>query len=152
MSDQPPKDFGFGPDEEMLKAKVRTMDLEESVTFFSFTPEPVYVFEVIDVLILSSLNKEGLPNVLLEAMSMRLPVVASRMAGIPEVVIDGRTGWMIEPGDVHGLARAVEQLWEDPTTCREMGNEGRRLMEEEFNKVHQFDAFLDHFGTHANRT
>jgi len=65
------------------------------------------------------------------------------------VVINGRAGWMTEPGDVHGLAHAAEHLWEDPTTCREMRNEGRRLMEERFNKVRQFDAFLDHFGTHA---
>lgn len=136
---------GDGPDEELLKAKVGELELEANVTFFPFTREPVHVFEIIDVLVLSSLYKEGLPNVLLEAMSMRLPVVASRMAGIPEVVIGGRTGWMTEPGDVHGLARAVERLWEDPTICREMGNEGRRLMEENFNKVHQFDTFLDHF-------
>jgi glycosyltransferase involved in cell wall biosynthesis len=141
---------GDGPDEKLLKAKVGELQLEANVTFFPFTREPVHVFEVIDVLVLSSLYKEGLPNVLLEAMSMRVPVVASRVAGIPEVVIDGRTGWMTEPGDVHGLARAVERLWENPTTCREMGNEGRRLMEQKFDKVHQFDAFLDHFAMHAD--
>ena len=136
---------GDGPDEELLKAKVEQMGLEANVTFFPFTREPVHVFEVMDVLILSSLYKEGLPNVILEAMSMGLPVVASRLAGVPEVVIDGRTGWMTEPGDVHSLARAVERLWEDPTARREMGNEGRRLMEKNFDKVHQFDAFLDCF-------
>ncbi|MEA3501171.1 MAG: glycosyltransferase, partial [Actinomycetota bacterium] len=136
---------GDGPDEELLKSKVAELDLEESVTFFPFTTEPAHVFEVIDILVLSSLYKEGLPNVILEAMSMGLPVVASRMAGVPEVVIDGRTGWMTEPGDVRGLADAVERLWVDPSACREMGTEGRKLMEEKFDKVHQFDAFLDHF-------
>ena len=128
-----------------LEVKVAEMDLEENITFFPFTNEPAHVFEVIDILVLSSLYKEGLPNVILEAMSMGLPVVASRMAGVPEVVINGRTGWMTEPGDVHGLADAVERLWEDPAACREMGNEARSLMEESFDKVHQFDAFLDHF-------
>ncbi len=136
---------GDGPDEELLKAKVAEMGLEENVTFFPFTSEPAHVFEMIDILVLSSLYKEGLPNVILEAMSMGIPVVASRMAGVPEVVIDGATGWMTEPGDVHGLADAVVRLWEDPAACREMGSEGRRLMEEKFDKVHQFDAFLDHF-------
>jgi glycosyltransferase involved in cell wall biosynthesis len=143
---------GDGPDEELLRAKVGEMGLERSVTFFPFTTEPVHVFEVIDVLVLSSLYKEGLPNVLLEAMSMSVPVVASRLAGIPEVVIDGRTGWLTEPGDVHGLARGVERLWADPTTCREMGNEGRRLMEREFDKAQQFDAFLDHFALQVDRS
>lgn len=142
---------GDGPDEELLRAKVGEMGLEGNVTLFPFTKEPVHVFEAIDVLVLSSLYKEGLPNVLLEAMSMSVPVVASRLAGIPEVVIDGRTGWLTEPGDVHGLARAVERLWSDPATCREMGNEGRRLMEKKFNKAQQFDAFLDHFARQVAR-
>ncbi len=140
---------GDGPDEELLKTKVGEMELEARVTFFPFTREPAHVFEVIDILVLSSLYKEGLPNVILEAMSMGLPVVASRMAGVPEVVIDGRTGWMTEPGDAHGLAGAVQRLWEDPGACREMGSEGRSLMEKEFDKTHQFDAFLDHFATHV---
>ncbi|MEA2023481.1 MAG: glycosyltransferase family 4 protein [Actinomycetota bacterium] len=143
---------GDGPDEDLLKAKVEELGLEANVTFFPFTKEPVHVFEVIDILVLSSLYKEGLPNVILEAMSMGLPVVASRMAGVPEVVIDGRTGWMTDPGDAHGLARAVERLWEDPVACREMGYEGRRLMEEKFDKVHQFDAFLEHFATQIGQS
>jgi glycosyltransferase involved in cell wall biosynthesis len=143
---------GDGPDEELLKAKVREIGLEAHVTFFPFTREPVHVFEVIDILVLSSLYKEGLPNVLLEAMSMGLPVVASRMAGVPEVVIDGRTGWMTEPGDIQGLARAVERLWQDPAACPEIGNEARNLMEESFDKVQQFDAFLDHFAAICARS
>ena len=143
---------GDGPDEKMLKAKVEEMGLDANVTFFPFTTEPAHVFEVIDILVLSSLHKEGLPNVLLEAMSMGLPVVASRLAGVPEVVIDGSTGWMTEPGNAHDLARAVERLWEDPTACRAMGHRGRRLMEESFDKVHQFDAFLQHFETQTARS
>jgi len=143
---------GDGPDEELLRTKVEEMSLGENVTFFPFTSEPAHVFEMIDILVLSSLYKEGLPNVILEAMSMGIPVIASRMAGVPEVVIDGRTGWMVEPGDVHGLADAVVQLWKDPAACRAMGSEGRRLMEEKFDKVHQFDAFLDHFAGQTDRS
>ncbi len=143
---------GDGPDEELLRTKVEEMSLGENVTFFPFTSEPAHVFEMIDILVLSSLYKEGLPNVILEAMSMGIPVIASRMAGVPEVVIDGRTGWMVEPGDVHGLADAVVRLWKDPAVCREMGSEGRRLMEEKFDKLHQFDAFLDHFAGQIDRS
>ncbi len=143
---------GDGPDEELLRTKVEEMSLGENVTFFPFTSEPAHVFEMIDILVLSSLYKEGLPNVILEAMSMGIPVIASRMAGVPEVVIDGRTGWMVEPGDVHGLADAVVRLWKDPAVCREMGSEGRRLMEEKFDKLHQFDAFLDHFAGQTDRS
>jgi len=80
---------GDGPDEAMLKQKTKEMKLENNVTFFPFTNEPVYIFEVLDILTLPSLYKEGLPNVLLEAMPMGVPVVASRMAGVPEIVKDG---------------------------------------------------------------
>ena len=136
---------GDGPDEEMLKAKVEKMGLEDHVTFFPFTREPVYVFEVIDILVLSSRTKEGLPNVLLEAAAMSLPLVSTKLAGVPEIVLEGETGTMVEPGDVAGLADAVARLWADPEACRRMGQSGRRIMEERFDKKRQFDAFLEHF-------
>jgi glycosyltransferase involved in cell wall biosynthesis len=105
----------------------------------------MHVFERIDILILSSLHKEGLPNVILEALSMETPVVSSRMAGVPEVVIDGETGFMVEPGKAEELASAVARLWADPAACRSMGLAGRRLMEEKMDKVRQFDVFLERF-------
>jgi glycosyltransferase involved in cell wall biosynthesis len=136
---------GEGPDEEMLKAKVKEMKLENNATFFPFTKEPNYVFERINILTLPSLYKEGLPNVLLEAMSMGLPVISSKMAGIPEIVFDGKTGYMVEPGKVDQLANAVEKMWSDQTAYLEMGKNARKLMEEKFDKKHQFGAFLDYF-------
>ena len=136
---------GDGPDEALLREKVRELDLGEHVAFFPFTRSPADVFEVIDVLVLSSLAKEGLPNVLLEAMSMAVPVVSSRLAGTPEVVHDGTTGLLVEPGDTSDLAGAIEQLGVDPDACRRLGDAGRELMTRSFDKKHQFDAFLDHF-------
>ncbi len=136
---------GDGPDEAMLKAKTAEMGLENHVSFFPFTSEPNFVFDRIDVLTLPSLYKEGLPNVILEAMSMRVPVVASKMAGIPEVVFNGETGYMVKPGDVDDFVSAVEKMWADPAKCKEMGLNGRRLMEEKMDKKKQFDAFLNFF-------
>ena len=138
---------GDGPDEEILRATATTLDLDDMVTFFPFTREPAEVFEIVDVLVLSSLFKEGLPNVLLEAMSMGLPVISSRLAGTPEVVIEGETGLLVEPGDVAALADAIMALGLDPDRSAAMGRAGRRLMERDFDKVHQFDAFLEHFAS-----
>lgn len=138
---------GDGPDEELLKRKVAESDLGRHVSFFPFTREPTYVFEAIDVLVLSSTEKEGLPNVLLEALAMARPVVSSRLAGTPEVVHDGVTGLLVEPGDVDQLAAAIVRLGTDPGLCRQMGVAGQRLMHEAFDKQRQFDAFLDHFTT-----
>jgi glycosyltransferase involved in cell wall biosynthesis len=136
---------GEGPDEQMLKEKVISMGLDKHVTFFPFTREPEYIFERIDILVLSSLYKEGLPNVLLEAMSMGVPVVSSKMAGVPEIVKDGKTGYMVEPGNAHQLAETIARLWSDQATCRQMGRNGRELMEKEFDKEIQFSRFLSYF-------
>ena len=139
---------GDGPDEAMLKERVGAHDLGANVSFFPFTREPAHVFEVLDVLVLSSLYKEGLPNVLLESLSMGVPVVSSRLAGTPEVVHDGRTGLLVEPGDINALAAAIERLGSDRNLCRELGDAGRDLMVRDFDKQHQFDAFLEHFASH----
>lgn len=136
---------GEGPDEQMLKNKVREMGLDNNVTFFPFTREPMYVFERIDILVLSSLYKEGLPNVLLEAMSMNVPVVSSKMAGVPEIVKDGETGYMVEPGKSGQLSEAISKLWSDRATYKKISRNGRRLMEENFDKEVQFTKFLEYF-------
>ncbi len=136
---------GDGPDEAMLRAKVAELGLDDAVHLFPFTSEPVHVFELLDVLVLPSLYKEGLPNVLLEAMSMSVPVVASQLAGVSEVVLEGETGYTVEPGDEAALAKAIERLWSDRAAYRAMKERARTLMVEQFDKKRQFRAFLKHF-------
>jgi len=136
---------GEGPDEDMLKEKTKEMGLEDHVTFFPFTKEPNYVFDRIDILTLPSLYKEGLPNVLLEAMSMGLAVISSEMAGVPEIVFNGETGYMTEPGNVDEFAEAVVKLWSDKEAYAQMGKNARKLMEDKFDKETQFKEFLDYF-------
>ncbi|MFC2118911.1 glycosyltransferase family 4 protein [Bacteroidota bacterium] len=136
---------GEGPDEIMLKEKVKELGLSDNVSFFEFTREPVYIYERIDILVLSSLYKEGLPNVLLEAMSMNTPVVSSRMAGVPEVVKNGETGFMVEPGNKDELAKAILNLCSDVEKMKQMGDNGRLQMVEKFDKKVQFEAFLQYF-------
>ncbi len=136
---------GDGPDEAMLKQKISEWDLQANVTMFPFTKEPVYVFEVIDILVLSSLYKEGLPNVLLESLAMEVPVISSKMAGVPEAVIEGETGYMVTPGDVNELAEAIVKLGSDADLRQKMGQTGCTMMTEKFDKQHQFQAFIDFF-------
>jgi len=136
---------GEGPDEAMLKAVTDVYGLKKHVSFFPFTDEPSYVFERIDILALPSLYKEGLPNVLLEAMSMKLPVISTKLAGIPEVVFNGETGYLTDPGNIEQFSDAVETAWTSREVCAQMGENARRLMEKEMDKKHQFDAFRDSF-------
>lgn len=138
---------GDGPDEEMLKERVQALGLERSVSFFPFTNEPNYVFERLDITILPSLYKEGLPNVLLESMAMSVPVVSSDIGGVSEIVIDGETGYMVEPGDRSGLADAIQKIWEEQDSYREMKVKTRSLIENQFDKSKQFERFISHFQT-----
>ncbi|MBW2592349.1 MAG: glycosyltransferase family 4 protein [Deltaproteobacteria bacterium] len=138
---------GDGPDEAKLKQMVHEMHLDGNVSFSPFTSEPVYIFELIDIIVLSSLYKEGLPNILLEAMSMELPVISSRLAGVPEIVKNGETGYMVEPGDAAGFSDAIIKLWSDKQTYGAMTAKARRLMEARFDKKQQFKAFIHYFET-----
>ena len=136
---------GEGPDEEMLKAVVKVYGIENHVTFYSFTDEPTFLYDSIDILTLPSLYKEGLPNVILEAMSMGVPVVASRMTGVPEVVIPGETGFMTDIGNVEQFADAIENLSTDKQLMVQMGKNSRALMKNKFDKKNQFSAFIQYF-------
>ena len=136
---------GDGPDEEALRIKANAMGIERNLSFFPFTNEPQYVFERADITVLPSLYKEGLPNVLLESMSMSVPVVSSNLGGVPEIVINGRTGYMVEPGRSAQFADAILKLWDDQTSYRKMRQNARELMTENFDKERQFDQFLKYF-------
>ncbi|MDK1119304.1 MAG: glycosyltransferase family 4 protein [Anaerolineae bacterium] len=136
---------GDGPDEAMLKEKVKALGLERSVSFFPFTDEPNYVFERLDMTVLPSLYKEGLPNVLLESMSMGAPVVSSNIGGVSEIVIDGETGCMVEPGDKSALSDAIHKVWANQNNYREMKIKARKLIEDQFDKATQFERFISHF-------
>jgi len=136
---------GDGPDEEALRNKANAKGIERNVSFFPFINEPQYVFERADITVLPSLYKEGLPNVLLESMSMSVPVISSNLGGVPEIIINGKTGFMVEPGNSDQLANAILKLWNDRTSYMTMKQNARQLMTEKFDKERQFDKFLKYF-------
>ena len=76
---------------------------------------------------------EGVPGVLMEAMAMELPVVSTRITGVPELIDDGRTGLLVAPGRTDQLADALERLLVDSALCRKMGSAARDKVLREFN-------------------
>jgi glycosyltransferase involved in cell wall biosynthesis len=77
-------------------------------------------------------RSEGMSNALLEAMACRLPCIATRVGGNPEVIREGRTGFLVDDGDSEGAAARIHELIGNPERAREMGAEGRRVVEENF--------------------
>jgi glycosyltransferase involved in cell wall biosynthesis len=75
---------------------------------------------------------EGLPVVLMEALASRIPVIATQVAGVPELVEDGVSGFIVPPGDVDTLALRLDRLLSDPELCVAMGAAGRRKVEAGF--------------------
>jgi glycosyltransferase involved in cell wall biosynthesis len=136
---------GDGPDEALLRDLAEELGLGNHVSFFPFTSEPNLVFERADITVLPSLYKEGLPNVLQESMAMNVPVISSRIGGVPEVVLDRQTGYMFEPGNSAQLAEAVLKLWTDQEAYRRICLQTREVITERFNKEAQFDVFLEYF-------
>lgn len=107
-----------------LQAMARQLGIAESVHFQGIAADVRPWLASFDLFVLPSLQ-EGLPTVLLEAMAAGRPVVASRVGGIPEVVIDGRTGLLVPAGDPQALAAALDRLLRDPEMRQAMGQAGR---------------------------
>ncbi len=136
---------GDGPEEHQIRKTVKDLELENWVGFFPFTAEPELAFEQVDITVLPSVAKEGLPNVLQESLAMKVPVVASDLGGVSEVVLDGETGLLAKPGDIAELASAINTLWSNQANYQKMGDEGHRLVESKFDRMSQFDKFRAHF-------
>jgi colanic acid/amylovoran biosynthesis glycosyltransferase len=96
--------------------------------------------------IASTGQMEGIPVALMEALASRLPVVATALSGVPELVRDGDTGWLVPPGDARALADALEQVLADPAAARVRAEAGRALVEQEYDlhdNVRRLSALLD---------
>jgi glycosyltransferase involved in cell wall biosynthesis len=122
---------GDGPDEGLLRAKIKSLGLEESTIFAGYQVEVAPFFQACDLVVLPSLS-EGMPNAALEAMQYEKPVVATRVGGVSEVIIDNLTGLLVEPADPKALADAVLSLLENPVCAAKYGLAGRLRVEEEF--------------------
>ena len=125
---------GDGAKRVEAENQARSLRITEAVTFAGYKTqaEVADLLEQSDLLVLPSFA-EGVPVVLMEAMASRIPVIASRVAGVQELVRDGETGYTVPPGDVASLSDRISHLLADPDLCRRMGEKGRAIVEAEFN-------------------
>lgn len=114
-----------------METLARELNLEGRVIFTGQRQDVSAILQEVDVVVHPSLT-EGLSNVILEAMGAGLPVVASRVGGNPELVEDGRTGFLVPAKSAVEIARAIGRLLDQPSMARSFGEKGRQRVLEEF--------------------
>lgn len=122
---------GEGPLEEKLKKLAEKLGLESVIIFTGFRKDIPEILGILDVFVLASL-KEGLGVSLLEAASYGLPIVATNVGGIPEVVKDGITGFLVPPKDSKTLAEKIIYLLAHPEEAQKMGENGKEWIRKNF--------------------
>ncbi len=119
---------GEGTEREALTRLIADLHREDRVQLLGHRSDVVDLYEAMDVYALSS-YREGLPNVVLEAMAMQVPVVATRIAGVPRLVAAGETGELIEAGSIEQMMNALKRLLSDSSLQAKFARAGRRLVE-----------------------
>jgi glycosyltransferase involved in cell wall biosynthesis len=133
---------GDGACRAELETRARTNHVADRVRFLGHRDDVPAVLANADIFVLPS-RSEAFPNAIVEAMMSGLPVVASSVGGIPELVEDGRTGRLVPPGDVAQLAAAIIDILDHPDRATQMGQTARGRIEERYSfdrMVHQFEA------------
>jgi len=122
---------GSGAREEEYRARAAALGLADRVRFLGYRRDVDALLPECDVLLCPS-TLEATPYVIFEAMAAGLPVIASRLYGIPEIVHDGKTGILFDPAAGGELVRAIDSLFQDRRRGARMGEAGRRRWEKEF--------------------
>ncbi len=122
---------GDGPERAALEVLASRLGLSDRVCFLGFVPEPAGFLAAVDIVALPSLY-EGLGVSALEAMAAGKPVVATRVGGLAESVIDGVTGFLVPPKDAPALAEAIAMLVRHPARAAAMGEHGREHVARNF--------------------
>ena len=122
---------GEGPAEPHLRSLSEQLGISSRVAFVGVRRDIPEVLALMNLFVLPSLY-EGFGIAILEAMAAGRPVVATTVGGIPEFVMNGETGILVEPGDAAALARAIQTILTNPEGARQMGLRGKRHVQENF--------------------
>jgi glycosyltransferase involved in cell wall biosynthesis len=137
--------FGDGSDRDHLEDLIAEADIGHAFALCGFRNDLDDLLANADLSVLPS-HTEGLPNVVLEASAAGVPVVATRVGGTPEAIVDGETGWIVPPGDAVVLAGAVLNLLGDPARRARLGAAGREFVRTAFSFATQAGQYLDLLG------
>ncbi len=133
---------GVFEERDALSPRTReALESDPRIHLMGFVTDTPIFYRAIDVLVLPT-YREGFPNVLLEASAMRVPIVATRVTGCVDAVVDGETGTLVPPRDSVSLASAIARYLESPELRREHGDAGRDRIDREFRRDRLWHALL----------
>jgi glycosyltransferase involved in cell wall biosynthesis len=124
---------GFKKKEENLRILAQELNIEENVKFLGYVPDEKLpsLYSASDIFVLPAIY-ENFPFAILEAQAAGLPVISTKVGGIPEFLVDNENGFVIDPGDSTQLTQRLLALLQDAKLAKEMGDRGRKLIEEKF--------------------
>lgn len=126
---------GEGFNRKYLEEIVVSLNLTDNVIFTGEVPDVIDYLDICDVFVMASREEEGVEGfgiVYLEAMARGKPVIGSRHGGVPEVISDGVSGYLIDPHDVSEIASTIIRVLSDSNEARKMGENGRKMVELNF--------------------
>lgn len=134
---------GEGQCREELERRVRDLQLLEHVIFLGRRSDVELLVAAANAVAVPAIWAESFGLIIAEAMAGGRPVVASRVGGIPELIVDGETGLLVEPGDCRGLAGSLLKLLTDETLSQRLTKAARAKTREQFNLSRQVDKLAD---------
>ncbi len=133
---------GSGEHREALIEEVRKAGVQERVVFAGMRKDVPQLLGASDIFVLPTLT-EALPTVLAEAMAARLPLIASRVGGVPEMILDGQNGFLVKPENIESLSSACIRLLKNRDERAAMGAEGRDIVNQKFTIERQVAQLKD---------
>jgi glycosyltransferase involved in cell wall biosynthesis len=131
---------GSGPQREKLEEAAAHADITEQVKFLGWIDDLAAVLPRWDIFAMPSLE-EGFPIAALDAMAAGLPVVATPVGGVPELIEDGKTGWLVPPRDAQALALRLRLLLANPELCLSVGAAAYARVRDHFNSAQMVKGF-----------
>jgi glycosyltransferase involved in cell wall biosynthesis len=141
---------GEGDARSALQNVIDRLQCGSYVRLLGHVADPKTLYQAMDVFALSSI-REGLPNVVLEAMALETPVVATRIAGMPTLIRDGLDGVLVEPGNLKELKSAVGRLIDDAALRRRLAVAARTTIETRFSFTHRMEKVAGVYDALLNR-
>jgi glycosyltransferase involved in cell wall biosynthesis len=123
---------GIGPDQKKLEKLVKNYSLSDSVLFVGYRKDINNIYNSLDLVVQCSYT-EGMPNVILESLLMKVPVIATNAGGTSEIIIDGKTGYMIKPGDWLKMSTLVEEFIFESDKFKNLALKGNIYVRDNFN-------------------